>query len=132
MTLEAAIQENTQALRDLITALGATAYQQQKAVHDEPDFATPPGTEDNTLPDPPKAEAKPEPVTENTDPTPDAPADLTIDDVRAAALTLVKTNRDGLAEILKALGAAKATELPEAKWAEFIEQANQLAQERAA
>ncbi len=132
MTLEAAIQENTQVMRELIAALGATAYQKEKAVHDEPDFSTPPGTEDSTLPDPPKVEAKPEPVTENTDPTPDAPADLTIDDVRAAALALVKTNRDALAGILKEMGAAKATELPEAKWAEFIERVNHLAQREAA
>jgi hypothetical protein len=126
MTLEAAIQENTQVVRELIAALGAAAYRQQKAVEDEPDFATPPGTESHTLPEPPKAEANPEPVTEAK------PAALTIDDVRAAALALVRTNRDALADILKQMGAAKATELPEDKWGEFIDRANEVAKGLAA
>ncbi|MDZ7789714.1 MAG: hypothetical protein U5L08_04320 [Xanthomonadales bacterium] len=132
MTLETAIQENTQAVRDLIATLGANAYRKEKAVHDEPDFSTPPGTEHKTLPDPPKVEAKAEPVTENTDPTPDAPAGPTIDDVRAAALALVKAHRDELVDILSDMDAAKATDLPEAKWAEFIDRASSVVKGRAA
>jgi hypothetical protein len=52
--------------------------------------------------------------------------------VRAAALALVRTNRDALADILKQMGAAKATELPEDKWGEFIDRANEVAKGLAA
>ncbi|MFI9652820.1 hypothetical protein [Guyparkeria halopsychrophila] len=134
MTLETAIQENTQALRDLITALGADAYRKAKAVDDEPDFSTPAGTEDKTLADPPKAAHTPNAPETPEEPAPaeDAPADVTLDDVRAAALALVKTNRDGLVDILSDMDVAKATELPEDKWAEFIDRVNGAAQGEAA
>lgn len=122
MSIEQALAENTAAIRELIEAIkqGVPTTQAQvaavvaKAADTQPAKAEEPKAENKT--EAPKQEAE-EP----------SAAEVSLDDVVAATLALGKAGkRQQLVEKLDELGAAKASALPEAEWAGYVEWANAL------
>ncbi|MEY4402315.1 MAG: hypothetical protein RIR91_350 [Verrucomicrobiota bacterium] len=144
MTLEAAIAENTVAIRDLIAALslrspGAIAYAEQKAIVLEP----PPAPEAVEVATPPKAKrqraekpAEPTPVVAEPTPVapppapepppPPPPRTVTYDEIKVPFLTqlVARKGRDAGAALLREFGVpdgGKLSDIPQEKWAAVVE-----------
>ena len=120
MSLEAVIQENTTALRDLIAQLqaGQAPAAIKVAAIKVADVAAPvPAPAPAAKEDKPKAEAK-ETKTEKAD----APAaEVTIDAVKKATTDLAKAKgRDAAVEVLGQFGAKNANEVKPEAYADFI------------
>lgn len=131
MSLENAIAENTAAIRELIEAIkqGAPTTQAQDAAavaEDKPAKAEKPKAEKKA--EAPKQEAAESSAAATQEPKEEAAAaEVSLDDVVAATLALGKAGkRQQLVEKLGELGAAKASALPEAEWAGYVEWANAL------
>jgi len=132
MSLEAAIQENTAAINNLLAFFkesgvrpGVTPADVTPVKESAP--SAPAKLQKAASAALPPAEAQAETTAAQTDAVP------SLDDVTKAALTLVKaTNRDKLVSLLKEYGATKTSEVPEAKRAEFIAKAKTQAETKAA
>lgn len=142
MSLEAAIAENTAAIRQLIAALanqplpleavGALAYAQAKAINVEPPIAEP--VQEVKPAGKPRA-AKPVATPPASLPTVEAiPAEaassevpaLTYDDIKVPFLTqlVAKKGRDAGAQLLREFGVAdggKLSDIPAERWSEVLE-----------
>ena len=124
MSIEQALAENTAAIRELIEAIKQgvpTTQAQDTAVVTEAADTKPAKAET------PKAENKTEAPKQEAEEPSAAAAEVSLDDVVAATLALGKAGkRQQLVEKLGELGAAKASALPEAEWAGYVEWANAL------
>lgn len=131
MTLEAAIAENTSAIRELIAALAngtpTTAAQVEKVVKEaKPAKATVAtnGASSTQEPSSPlAAAAAPEPAPAAETPQPGA-ASVTYEEVKKAIFALAgKKGRDAVVATLKTFGAEKGTDLKPAQYADFLKAA---------
>ena len=121
MTLEAAIQENTSAIRALIAAM---AQGLPTMVEPSPAGVATPKTKKEK---PPATEGKPEVTTPATpSPAVDAPAaGATYDDVKNAIVKLSgMKGRDSVLAVLGQFDATKGPDLKPEQFADFITQAN--------
>ena len=116
MSLEAVIQENTNALRDLIAQLQAG---QPPAAIKVAEVAAPvPAPAPAVKEEKPKAEAKAETKTEKADAS---TVEVTIDAVKKATTDLAKAKgRDAAVEVLGQFDAKNANEVKPEAYADFI------------
>lgn len=129
MTLEAAIQENTSAIRELIAAISKgipTTTAQVAAVVAEAPQASAPTKE-------PEAPAKPEPAAPAASQATSAPAPAasapapSYEDVKHAIVKLSGSKgRDAVVTLLKDFGAGKGPDLKPEQFGDFIAKAQQL------
>lgn len=112
MSLEAALAANTAALTELLTAIKALAYAEQKAVAIDPP-ATP------VAPAPIIAPVAP--IVQQLENLRDAAQPVSFDQVKAVTLKLAGAKgRDAALAVLKTFNAAKATELKPSQYSEFL------------
>lgn len=136
MSLEAAIHENTAAIRELIARLTAAGMTQQAAVgtivHQaiEESFSKPAPAAQKKTPEAKKSENAPSSGSTNESPASAAQSatgaspPVTYEDAKKALLNLSKEKgREAAVTLLQRFGVQKGPDLKPAQWAEFIKDA---------
>lgn len=108
MSLEQAIAENTQAIHQLIAVM--TANSKAPATKQETKPAAKPEPKPVAKAEP-KAEPQPEPEVKAEEPTTENVSVVSKDEVLKSAMTLAKSDREGLVALLNEFNAKKVSDL---------------------